>query len=73
MAADHKRIAALIVARAKPGMGQEPDGDESPTSPAPDDDAEGRTAAAEDMLKAIDEKNPEALAQAVHALVQMCK
>lgn len=70
MAADHKRIAALIVARAKPSADGPMDDAKQPQE---DDDSEGRTAAAEDMLKAIEEKNADALAQAVHALVQMCQ
>jgi len=66
---DPKQIAALIVGKAK-GAAQGP--------PAgPDDEGEsgndeGMQAACEDMLNAIDKKDPQALCQALQSFFQMC-
>lgn len=62
-------IAAMILSKGAP-KGPADDGENDGN--IPDGNEEGREAAADDMLQAIDKRDAAALANAIKSLVQMC-
>lgn len=72
MADPKKGIAALIVAKAKPQGAPAPQGEPDGDEAEGEGDDMGKHAAAEDMIAALDKRDPVAFSQALSSFIEMC-